>query len=131
MNLRFIGGSFLLLAAVGFAAARPAASPALKWAMVNLSDTTLIAGTFVSGPVVFVHDDDRMARGEPCTTVHRYDSQKGIGEEIVGFHCKPRWTSAPGKFTKATRRTPDGPPILTEYQFAGDTEAHGVPTKSR
>ena len=130
MRARLIAGSFLLFAAVGFAAARPAAGPALKWAMVNLTDTTQIADAFVSGPVVFVHDDDRMARGEPCTSVHRYDSRKGIGEEIVAFHCKPRWTRAPGRFTAATRRTPDGPPVLTEYQFAGDTEAHGVPRRS-
>lgn len=131
MRVRLIGGSFLLLGAVGFATARPAATPALKWASINLTDTTVIAGTFVSGPVVFVHDDERMARGEPCTSVHRFDSSKGIGEEIVAFHCKPRWTHAPGKFTAATLRMPDGPPVLTEYQFAGDTEAHGVPRRSQ
>jgi hypothetical protein len=68
-----------------------------------------------------------MALGEPCTSVHRFDQNKGIGETIVAFHCKPRWGKAPGKFTKATTRLPDGPPVLTEYQFAGDEEAHIVP----
>ena len=120
----FVGSLFL----VGFVVATTAATPRVKWAAVNLKDTTMIAGAFVSGPVVFVHDDDRMARGEPCTTVHRFVPGKGLGEEIVGFHCKPRWTSAPARFTAATTTRPDGHPILTEYQFAGDEEAHIVPT---
>lgn len=78
---------------------------------------------------MFVHDDAKMARGGPCTSVHRYDAEKGVGEEIVAFHCKPRWTNAPGRFTAATQTRPDGPPVMTEYQFAGDEEAHGIPTK--
>ena len=79
---------------------------------------------------MFVHDDEKMARGEPCTSVHRFEPGKGLGEEIVAFHCKPRWTRAPGQFTTATASRPDGPPVMTEYQFAGDEEAHGIPVKS-
>jgi hypothetical protein len=128
MRSRIILGSLLTLT-IGIAASRSTAAPALKWAAVNLPDTTMIAGAFVSGPVAFVHDDDRMARGEPCTSVHRFDPVKGIGKEIVSFHCTPRWGKAPASFTKATVRPPDGPPVLTEYQFAGDEEAHIVPVK--
>ena len=129
MRSRIIVGSLVLLG-IGLAAARTTADPALKWAAVNLKDTTLIAGAFVSGPVVFVHDDAKMARGEPCTSVHRFEPDRGTGELIVAFHCKPRWTTAPGKFTTATALRPDGPPIMTEYQFAGDEEAHGIPARS-
>lgn len=127
MRSRIIDASLFL---AGFAVATNA-TPAVKWAAVNLKDTTLIAGKFVSGPVVFVHDDARMARGEPCTTVHRFEPGKGAGEEIVAFHCKPRWGKAPARFTAATTSRPDGPPMLTEYQFAGDEEAHIVPSTSR
>ena len=132
MRSRFFVGSLAFIASLtlGVAATRTAADPAGKWAAVNLKYTTVIAGAFVSGPVVFVHDDARMARGEPCTSVHRFDSAKGPGEEIVAFHCKPRWTNAPGKFTTATTSRPDGPPVMTEYQFAGDEEAHGIPARS-
>ncbi len=129
MRSRILVASLVLLG-IGIAAARPAADPALKWAAVNLKDTTVIAGAFVSGPVVFVHDDEKMARGGPCTSVHRFEPGKGLGEEIVAFHCKPRWTSAPGRFTTATASRPDGPPVMTEYQFAGDEEAHGIPVRS-
>lgn len=128
MRLRSIIG-VLFAAGIGLATTGINASPAVKWAAVNLSDTVLIAGTFVSGPVVFVHDDDRMARGEPCTSVHRFDAKTGAGEEIVAFHCTPRWGKAPERFTKAINRTAEGLQIMTEYQFAGDEEAHLIPAK--
>ena len=122
----FVGSLFV----VGLIVAT-SATPSVKWAAVNLKDATVIAGAFVSGPVVFVHDDARMARGEPCTSVHRYEPGKGLGEEIVAFHCTPRWGTAPARFTAATDTRPDGPPVLTEYQFAGDEEAHIVPRTAR
>ena len=125
MRLRMFVGALLL---IGFVAST-SATTTIKWAAVNLKDTTMIAGAFVSGPVVFIHDDARMARGEPCTSVHRYDPDKGKGEEIVAFHCKPRWGKAPVRFTAATNTRPDGPPVMIEYQFAGDEEAHRIPTR--
>jgi hypothetical protein len=128
MRSRIFVASLLLAGAV---VAATNAAPAVKWAVVNLKDTTMIAGAFVTGSVVFVHDDDRMARGEPCTSVHRFVPGQGPGEQIVAFHCKPRWTKAPARFTAATASRPDGPPVLTEYQFAGDEEAHIVPRTSR
>jgi len=128
MRSRIIVGSLVACAVLTVAvAARSSADPMVKWAAVNLTDTTFIAGTFVSGPVVFVHDDAKMAQGQPCTSVHRFEAGKGVGEELVAFYCKPRQGKAPGQFTKAITTTPDGMRILTEYQFAGDPEAHGVP----
>jgi hypothetical protein len=130
MRQRMIAGSLGLLGIV-IAAAQTSADPALKWAIVNLKDTTVIAGAFVSGPVVFVHDDAKMARGGPCTSVHQFDEKRGVGEEIVAFHCKPRWTKAPARFTQATTTRADAPRVMTEYQFAGDEEAHGIPAKAQ
>jgi hypothetical protein len=127
MRSRIIVASLIVVA--GLTVARVTAQPAVKWAAVNLSDTTWIAGAFVSGPVIFVHDDARMARGEPCTSVHRFEPGKGPGEELVAFHCKPRWGKSVDKFTTAISHSPDGPGVLTEYQFAGDEEAHIVPKR--
>jgi len=129
MRSRIIVGSLVLLG-IGLAASRTAADPALKWAIVNLQHTTVIAGAFVSGPVVFVHDDAKMARGLPCTSVHEFDAEKGLGKEVVAFHCKPRWTKAPARFTQATTTRADGPSVMTEYQFAGDEEAHAIPARA-
>jgi hypothetical protein len=130
MRSRIIVGSLVMFAFVtAVAVSRTAADPAVKWASINLTDTTLIAGAFVSGPVVFVHDDARMAAGEPCTSVHRFIPGKGVGEELVAFHCKPRWGQAPKRFTQAVTNTPDGLRVMTEYQFAGDGEAHAIPAR--
>ena len=132
MRSRIIVGSLVMFACIAaLSVVRTSANPALKWAPVNLVDTTLVAGRFVSGPVVFVHDDARMAAGEPCTSVHRFEPGKGVGEELVAFHCKPRWGKAPDKFTQAVTTTPDGRRVMTEYQFAGDQEAHAIPKTSR
>jgi hypothetical protein len=130
MRSRFILGS-LLTFAVTLIASQSGADPAVKWAAFNIKDTTMIAGKFISGPVMFVHDDARMARGEPCTTVHRFEKGKGAGEELVAFHCKPRWGQAPDRFTQAVVTSSEGLRIMTEYQFAGDEEAHEIPKSAR
>jgi hypothetical protein len=132
MRFRIIVGSLAMFACVAVVAvSQSVADTAVKWASVNLIDTTQIAGAFVSGPVVFVHDDARMAAGQPCTSVHRFVPGKGVGEEIVAFHCQPRWGQAPDKFTQAVTTTPDGRRVMTEYQFAGDQEAHAIPRTAR
>jgi hypothetical protein len=81
------------------------------------------------GPVVFEHDDARMARGEPCTTVYTYDRKtKRPGNVIVEFMCLPQERPLTANFAATcTRESPAGPERLAEYQFAGDREGHGVP----
>jgi hypothetical protein len=103
--------------------------PARQWAIAYLSEPTLIGSTIVQGPVLFTHDDARMARGEPCTTVSLFEPARGPAEEIAAFHCIPTIRKAVGTFTVRTRpNTALGfGCVLTEYQFAGDVEAHGVP----
>ena len=105
--------------------------PDKETAVVDLADKTQVLDKVLQGTYLFEHDDARMARGEPCTRVLRFNPGKGPAEELVAFHCKPRWGQAPDKFTAATSRLPDGMRVLTEYQFAGDDEAHGVPVKAQ
>jgi hypothetical protein len=102
----------------------------LQWAGVYLDQPTLIGSTVVQGPVLFVHDDVRMARGEPCTTVRLLDPAAGRpGEEIASFHCIPVRRETVHRFTIRTRPNEEFGfgCVLTEYQFAGDSEGHGVP----
>jgi hypothetical protein len=106
------------------------ASSSRKWAVVDLRQPTQIGQAVAVGPVLFVHDDAKMARGEPCTTVYRYDPAVGPLEEIVSFHCEPKRSATAGYFTLTTAPGPDpGSSLcrLKAYQFAGDSEAHGVP----
>lgn len=103
-----------------------------QWAVVYLSEPTLIGSTIVQGAVLFSHDDARMARGEPCTSVRRFDPKTGPAEEIASFHCIPMSRAIVRKFTLSTRPNRDVGfgRVLTEYQFAGDSEGHGVPTSA-
>ena len=104
--------------------------PARQWAVVYLSEPTLIGSTIVQGPVLFTHDDTKMARREPCTTVQLVEPGKGPIEEIAAFHCIPVRRGIVHKFTLRTRPNSElglGC-VLLEYQFAGDSESHGVPT---
>jgi hypothetical protein len=87
-----------------------------QWAIVYLTEPTLVGSTIVQGPVLITHDG--------------FDPKGGPVEEIASFHCIPTPRPVVRKFTIQTR------PnlalgygcVLTEYQFAGEAEAHGVPT---
>ena len=101
-----------------------------QWTVVNFADPVLVKGQFVMGPVMIVHDSEKMAKGEPCTTFYRFDKARGPQEELVAFHCTPRATDAkPAVTGLVTTLTDPGCRKLVEYQIAGDAEAHGVPVK--
>jgi hypothetical protein len=109
-------------AASGVAAAR-------QQAVAYLTEPTLIGSTIVQGPVLFTHDESKMARGEPCTTVYLMEPGKGPADVVASFHCIPRRRAAVDRFTVTTRPNAElgFGCVLTEYQFEGDTEGHGVP----
>jgi hypothetical protein len=122
-----VGSCLLALAATGIAAG---SLPTVRQsAIVSLTEPTLIGSTFVLGPVVFTHDDAKMARGEPCTTVHLFDPAAGRAtDEIASFNCIPRRGRIVSTFTITTRPSTLGYGcVLTSYQFAADAEVHGVP----
>ena len=89
----------------------------------------LVARTLVSGMVLIVHDDVKMAQGEPCTTFYRFDPVEGTKEALVSFHCKPRRAEKVDATTFITEPADLGVKRLVEYQIAGDAEAHGVPLR--
>lgn len=97
---------------------------------VTFTEVTRVCGYFLMGTYVVVHDDAKMAAGEPCTTFYKLSPGKAA-EPAVSFHCIPRarrpvatttFTTAPARMTNV-----QGMPELIEYQIAGDSEAHGVP----
>jgi hypothetical protein len=135
MRARLFLGSVLMiviLAAGTVATSGDGVGPSRQWAAVYLSEPTLIGSTIVQGPVLFVHDEAKMARGEPCTSVQLFNPGEGPAEEIASFHCIPRREKAPARFSIKTRPNVEMGLgcVLTEYQFAGDTEAHGVPIQA-
>src|SRR5262245_28421726 len=121
--------TFTLLLIVVLAIATLTATPVRKAAVVRFTTPTIIAGAVVLGSVVFEHDDARMAQGASCTTVYQYNPwTKERGKRIVDFMCAPQERTAT-KIFEATcvRASVSGLNRLIEYQFAGDTEGHGVP----
>ena len=125
----FAGLMFLAAALVPAAVATSGdrVPPQVQQAIVNLMEPTRIADAIVMGPVVIVHDD-RMYTGEPCTTVYRFEPGVGAREVLTMFACTARTAEVAKAFTIRTDRDPMfGCARLTEFQFAGDSEAHGVP----
>jgi len=107
-------------------------APSRRSALINFERHTVIAGVFVIGHVVIVHDDEKMARGEACTTVYHYDAKAvaGEGKSVVAFMCEPKARPVIQKARlTSSRLSPSGPDRLIEYQLAGEIEGHGVPSR--
>src|ERR1041384_659226 len=92
MRSRIIVGSLLLLgvlAAGTIATSGDGVATPRPWGIATFSDPGLVTNQILMGSYLIVHDDAKMARGEPCTTFYRFDPAKGPQEEAVSFHCTP------------------------------------------
>lgn len=132
MRTRIIVGVTLLAALLGvgtFASRAGEVGGSRQWAVTNFPDAVRVKDALVMGPVLIVHDDAKMAQGKACTTFYRFVPGKGPQEELVSFHCLPVQRTAVDHTKFTTITSPVGCKRLTEYQIAGDSEAHGIPTK--
>ena len=100
-----------------------------QWTVVNFVNPVQVKDHVVMGPTLIVHDDEKMAHGEACTSFYRFDKEKGRQEEIVSFHCQPEMRTVVEKTTFTYTRGELGCQKLVAYQIAGDAEAHGVPAR--
>ncbi len=100
-------------------------APARQATVVWFMQPVRVGDAILQGRYVIEHDNDRMARGEPCTHIYEFDDQK---TPVVAFHCThlDRPTSKDG--TVVLHSTTDGYKKFVEFQFAGETGAHGFPT---
>ena len=101
------------------------APPAVRQnALVRFDKPVRIGTRVLMGKYIIEHDTERMARGEPCTHVYDFYSRK----LVTAFHCthltRPR---AGDTATVSVKPAQDLPAVMTEFQFAGETDAHGVP----
>jgi hypothetical protein len=96
-------------------------------AAVSFDEPTKLLGVILKGEYLFVHDDERMARGEDCTYVYNYANGKQ-GDLVVSFHCIPVPRQKANQFTVTVTMVP-GTSLyeLVEYRFAGSEEGHRVP----
>jgi hypothetical protein len=103
-------------------------APSHQSSILRFEHPTWVAGKMLIGTYVIVHDEDKMVRGEPCTALYRLGTRTRPLDEVVSFHCIPRERKVVPSFTVTVSSDPVlGIDTLTEYQFAGDPEGHGVP----
>jgi hypothetical protein len=117
----------LIMAGGAFASGNTAGAK-LEKAVVQFEDQVKVLGVMLKGNYLFVHDEERMARGEDCTYVYNYAGGKQ-GGLVVSFHCVPvERERAADRFTVTVTMQPGTSLLeLVEYRFAGSAEGHKVP----
>src|ERR1700682_6659072 len=103
-------------------------APGRQSAIVRFQAPTWVANRILIGTYVIVHDEGNMTRSEPCTALYLVGTGTHPLEEAVSFHCILRERKVVSSFSITARSDPKlGIDVLTEYQFKGDSEGHGVP----
>jgi hypothetical protein len=118
----------LLMVGNALAMTSRVADSKLQKAVVVFEEKVKLLDVILKGQYLFVHDEERMARGESCTHVYNYSNNKQ-GELVVSFHCLPVEREKTDHFTVSTKRLPNIDMYeLIEYRFAGSNEGHRVPS---
>ena len=93
----------------------------IQKAKVEFTEPLKLKNVILRGEYQFVHDEDKMAKGEACTYI--YDA---AGKLVISFHCEPVVRDRANQF-KVIVTSNAGMSEIEEYQFAGSTEGHRVP----
>ena len=102
----------------------PAAVPARQASVVWFKQPVRVGNNILLGRYVIEHDNDRMAAGEPCTYIYRWEDQK---RPVVAFHCVHLDRPGVDEPTVVLTTGADGFKRLAEFQFPGDSGGHGTP----
>ena len=122
---------FALLFAVALSSSSAIVSKASNGkqkAVAQFNEPVRLQGVLLKGEYLFVHDGAAMRRGEACTFVYKGDAEIA-GKLVVSFHCTPVQRQKVSSFSVRTEQVSPGINELREFQFSGETEAHGVPAK--
>jgi len=99
-------------------------------AVVEFPNPIDVQGAVLKGKYLFVHDDAAMNRGDACTFIYKGEAE--VRENLVtSFHCIHIERAKANNFIWRSRETAPGVMELTEFQYSGDTAAHGVPFVSK
>lgn len=102
------------------------APPVRQSVEVWFKNATMVGRSILQGHYVIEHDNDRMARGEPCTHIYAFDDRT---KPVVAFHCTHlERDRSDDNLVVVVNTSEPGIKKLTEFQFAGETAAHGYPT---
>jgi hypothetical protein len=101
-------------------------SDQIQKAIVELTEPVKLLGAILKGDYMFLHDEGKMARGEPCTWVYARGKTRTFDKLVVSFHCIPVIRDAPAdqfRLIVSAPRPEFGLPEVLEYRFAGSTGA--------
>ncbi len=95
-------------------------------AVAHFENPVSIQNIVLKGKYLFVHDDAAMKRGDACTYIYKGEAE--VRDQLVAsFHCTHVARAKVKNFIWRTRETAPGIVELLEFQFSGETAAHGVP----
>lgn len=119
----------LLVIGAGFWPSVSGAASRKETQVVEFAETVKLTGVLLRGQYLLVHDEERMARGEPCTWVYA-GTQIDEKKLVASFHCIHVDRDMAGALKVSFKRnnTPYETPEITEIQFAGSRDGHKVPT---
>jgi hypothetical protein len=102
----------------------------IQKAVVQFTEPVKLLNVVLNGEYLFVHDEDKMAKGEACSYVYtRENGQQG--KLVVSFHCQPVPREPSNQFTVTVTPGPNSDLLeLVEYRFANSPEGHRVPPKA-
>jgi hypothetical protein len=91
---------------------------------------TMVGRAVLQGRFIVEHDNDRMARGEPCTHIYAFDDfNKGdTAKPYATFHCTHLERDRAQTNIVVLESMANGWQRLVEFQFTGETASHGYPT---
>jgi hypothetical protein len=102
------------------------APPVRQAAEVWFHRPVLVGRAILQGRYVIEHDNERMARGEPCSHLYAYNDRSA---PVATFDCTHLERDRASQNVVVLVTTADGNmQRLTEFQFAGESLAHGYST---
>ena len=130
---RLVMSAILCAIAFGVCAIAFAAPPGKDMAVVDIPEKTMLMKTALLGKYIFIHDDEKMAKGEPCFYIYEYSENQAGKPEVLpdklvtSFHCQPITRAKARQLITTVQMGRSGEVELREIQFAGTTEGHRVP----
>lgn len=99
-------------------------------AVTEFPTPVTVQGIVLKGKYLFVHDDAAMNRGDACTFI--YEGVAEVPDKLVtSFHCIHVERAKANNFVWRSRETAPGIIELVDFQFSGETAAHGVPLSTK
>ena len=136
VQVSLIFGALAMIVAA-LALRTPAAPPGKDISVVDLPDKTRVMKTVLQGKYIFIHDDDKMAKGEPCFYIYEYNVDAAGQPEarpdklVVSFHCQPVQREKATHIVLTYGMVSPELFELREIQFAGTIEGHRVPETNK